>query len=243
MPPTSQSRATVILALAANITVAVAKLVGGLLTGSAAMLSEAAHSIADTINELFLLTSLRRSDRPADARHPFGYGMERFFWSLLAAVGRIRASTDPSVTTVASEDTAALVGLFLAGGGLALHQVTRSAWWEGASAALIAVLLVIVAGALGRDSKSLLIGEAASPQLTDALRDYLDACPAIDQVVELLTMHIGANQVLLAVRVDLADGLASADVERVSTQIDTDIQRRWPVVTEVFIDATRAVLT
>ncbi|NEA66342.1 cation diffusion facilitator family transporter [Streptomyces sp. SID12488] len=78
---------TVLVALGANLLIAVAKSVGGLLTGSPALLSEAAHSVADSLNEVFLLAALRRSRRPADQRHPFGYGKERFFWSLLAAVG------------------------------------------------------------------------------------------------------------------------------------------------------------
>jgi cation diffusion facilitator family transporter len=73
-----QTRGTVVLTLAANVGVAVIKLAAGLLTGSAAMLSEAAHSVADTMNEIFLLVSLRRSERPADRTHPFGYGKERF---------------------------------------------------------------------------------------------------------------------------------------------------------------------
>lgn len=77
---------TVLLALGANAVVAVAKAVAGMLTGSAALLSEAAHSAADCGTELFLLAALRRSSRPADVRHPFGYGKERYFWSLLAAV-------------------------------------------------------------------------------------------------------------------------------------------------------------
>ncbi len=76
-----------LVAGAANLAIAVAKLVGGLLSGSAALLAEAAHSVADTINQVLLLTSLKRSRKPADDRHPFGYGMERYFWSLLAAVG------------------------------------------------------------------------------------------------------------------------------------------------------------
>lgn len=76
-----------LVALAANLVIAVAKAVGGLLAGSPALLSEAAHSVADSLNEVFLLAALRRSRRPADMRHPFGYGKERFFWSLLAAVG------------------------------------------------------------------------------------------------------------------------------------------------------------
>ncbi|MFF5105370.1 cation diffusion facilitator family transporter [Streptomyces sp. NPDC000134] len=75
------------VALAANLVIAVAKAVGGVLAGSPALLSEAAHSVADSLNEVFLLAALRRSRRPADRRHPFGYGKERYFWSLLAAVG------------------------------------------------------------------------------------------------------------------------------------------------------------
>jgi cation diffusion facilitator family transporter len=302
-----QSKGTVLLALAANVAVALAKLAGGMATGSAAMLSEAAHSVADTINELFLLTSLRRSRKPADALHPFGYGKERFFWSLLAAVGifvagagfsaaeayrafahpeqvsgryyvinyvvlgvalvcegaswiraiaqvrgeartagremaqHIRESSDPSVKTVASEDTAAIIGLFLAAAGLALHQATGAGWWEGVASGSVAVLLVVVAIMLGRDSKGLLIGEAATPELTAAIKAYLDdECLEIDEVVDLLTMHIGADQVLLAARVDLADDLDSSLVESVSAELDAEIQRRWPVVTQVFIDATRA---
>ncbi|MFE9997163.1 cation diffusion facilitator family transporter [Streptomyces avermitilis] len=82
-----KTRITVLVALGANLVIAVAKAVGGLLAGSPALLSEAAHSVADSLNEVFLLAALRRSRRPADKRHPFGYGKERFFWSLLAAVG------------------------------------------------------------------------------------------------------------------------------------------------------------
>ncbi|MER5525531.1 cation diffusion facilitator family transporter [Streptomyces sp. NPDC002677] len=78
---------TVFVALAANLVIAVAKAVGGVVAGSPALLSEAAHSVADSLNEVFLLAALRRSRRPPDERHPFGYGKERFFWSLLAAVG------------------------------------------------------------------------------------------------------------------------------------------------------------
>jgi cation diffusion facilitator family transporter len=77
---------TVLLALGANVGVGLLKLAAGLITGSGALLSEAAHSAGDSSTELLLLTALRRSDRPADRVHPFGYGKERYFWSLLAAV-------------------------------------------------------------------------------------------------------------------------------------------------------------
>jgi cation diffusion facilitator family transporter len=81
-----ESTLTVILALLANAAVGVLKLIAGLLTGSSAMLAEAAHSVADTTTEVFLFTALRRSGKRADYRHPFGYGKERFFWAMIAAV-------------------------------------------------------------------------------------------------------------------------------------------------------------
>ncbi|MFE3185466.1 cation diffusion facilitator family transporter [Streptomyces violascens] len=82
-----KTRLTVLVALGANLIIAAAKAGAGVVAGSPALLSEAAHSVADSLNEVFLLAALRRSRRPADQRHPFGYGKERYFWSLLAAVG------------------------------------------------------------------------------------------------------------------------------------------------------------
>ena len=81
-----ESRITILYALASNIVLAIAKLVAGLFTGSAALLAEAAHSTADTIDQLALLWSLRVGRRPPDEEHPFGHGKERFFWAFLAAV-------------------------------------------------------------------------------------------------------------------------------------------------------------
>jgi cation diffusion facilitator family transporter len=81
-----ESRLTVLLALGANLGIAVAKAVAAVITGSAAMAAEAAHSVADTLNELLLLMGLHRSGRPADRRHPLGYGKERYIWTLLVAV-------------------------------------------------------------------------------------------------------------------------------------------------------------
>ena len=95
----SETKGTVVVALGANLGIALAKSIGGLITGSSSLLSEAAHSFADTFNEVFLLLSLKKGDQPADRTHPFGYGKERFFWSLLAAVG-----------------------IFVSGAGFALYQ-------------------------------------------------------------------------------------------------------------------------
>ncbi|MDF6021003.1 cation diffusion facilitator family transporter [Streptomyces sp. JH34] len=81
-----ESTFTVVVAAAANLGIAVAKLVAGLISGSSAMLSEAAHSVADTVTELMLLTALKRSEKPPDEDHPLGYGPERYIWAMLAAV-------------------------------------------------------------------------------------------------------------------------------------------------------------
>ena len=79
-------RRTVLIALVANGVIALAKGAGGLVTGSSAMLAETAHSIADTVDQVLLLVSLRLGERRPDEEHPFGYGKERFFWTFLVAV-------------------------------------------------------------------------------------------------------------------------------------------------------------
>lgn len=80
------SRRTVIVALAANAVIAIAKLGGGLISGSTALLAEAAHSIADTTNQAFLLRSISLAQRDPDPERPFGQGRQRFLWTFVAAV-------------------------------------------------------------------------------------------------------------------------------------------------------------
>jgi len=93
----SESLVTVLVAFGANVLIAVAKSVAAAVTGSASLLAEAAHSWADTGNEVFLLIANRRSQRPPDAAHPFGHGREAYVWSLLAAIGLFVAGAAISV--------------------------------------------------------------------------------------------------------------------------------------------------
>jgi cation diffusion facilitator family transporter len=92
-----ESTLTVIIAFVANFGIALAKTVVALLTGSASMLAESAHSWADTGNEIFLLVADRKSRRPPDAAHPFGYGREAYVWSMFAAMGLFTAGAVVSV--------------------------------------------------------------------------------------------------------------------------------------------------
>ena len=88
---------TVIVAFAANLLVAIAKSGAALLTGSAAMVAEAAHSWADAGNEIFLVVARRRSQRPSDERHPAGFGREAYVWSMFAAIGLFAVGASVSV--------------------------------------------------------------------------------------------------------------------------------------------------
>ncbi len=298
------SLGTVLLAGGANLAIAVAKLVAGALTGSSAMLAEGAHSVADTVNQLFLLTALTRSKKPADVQHPFGYGMERYFWSLLAAVGifvlgagfsvyegihslldpkpveallvayvvlgvsflfegaswlkallqlhreagergiglfsHVFTTPDPTAKTVAFEDTAALIGILLAAGGITLHELTGSGVWDGIASILIGVLLVGVAISLGTTSKRNLIGEALPQSKREGLTKVINDSPGVDVVVELLTMRLGPDDVLVAARVDVDDSVSGGDLEQVADDVDLRIREASPEVRHVFLDPTTA---
>ena len=292
---------TVLLALAANIAVGVLKLAAGLISGSSALLSEAAHSVGDSTTEVLLLVALRRSDRPADRRHPFGYGKERYFWSLLAAGaifvsgaafsvyeglhtifssaeeptdklwinypvlvlaaifegtsflqamrrartqarksrkslrGLLRDPEDPTVNSVAMEDSAALVGIVIALIGVALHQITGSKVFDGIASLLIGVLLLLVAFVLARSTGDLLIGKQASVQLLSDIEQFLENEDEIVDVVDVLSMLVGTGSVLLCVRADFVDEVSSGDVEEACMRIDADLRERFPELSEVFI--------
>jgi cation diffusion facilitator family transporter len=297
------ARRTVLIALAANASIALAKLVAGVISVSSAMLAEAAHSVADTMNQVFLLFSLKLGEREADAEHPFGYGKERFFWSFLAAVGIfvagagfslyeglhrifgpetkegsyavayavlafaflaegtslvralrhtrgearasrksyvgfVRSSRDPTTKTVLFEDSAAVVGVVVAFVGIGLHQATGNQVYDGLASVAIAVLLAVIAVVLGRDTRALLIGEAATPEERRAITEILEARPEVDRLLELLTMALAPDRLLVAARIDLADGLSTSEVERASSEIDRELRERVPGVWQVFLDAT-----
>ena len=97
-PGESESLTTVLVAFGVNILIAVAKSAAAVVTGSASLVAEAAHSWADAGNEIFLLIADRRSRRPPDRAHPFGHGREAYVWSLFAAVGLFVAGAAVSVT-------------------------------------------------------------------------------------------------------------------------------------------------
>ena len=295
-----ESTFTVLLALGANVGVGVLKLVAGLLSGSAALLSEAAHSAGDCTTELFLLVAQRRSNKRADRSHPFGYGKELYFWSMLAAVAifvsgagfsfyegihtvtgggeassrlwinypvlalaailegislrqaaaqmrretnrtrrslraYVRTPRDPTVNSVLLEDSAAIIGLVIAAAGVGLHQLTGAAVWDGAASIAIGVLLLAVTIVLARACEGLLIGRQADQRLIDQFVAFLEEQEEVDDVVDVLTMLVGTDSVLLCTRVDFVDSFSAADLERACVRVDGQLRERFPMLGEVFI--------
>jgi cation diffusion facilitator family transporter len=270
----NQSLLTVLIAFLANLLIAIAKSVAAVVTSSASMLAEAAHSWADAGNEIFLLIAERRSDRRRDSRHPMGFGREAYVWSMFAAFGlftagavvsiwhgvqqliepeqasnylvayvvlaiafvlegvsftqamiqarRLAAMRDSSVTNlvlntsnptlraVFFEDAAALVGIGIATGGIALHQITGSATPDAIGSILVGALLAVVAVLLIDRNRRFLVGELVRPEIRQEVLRELLACPDIDRITYLHLEYVGPGRLYLVASVDMAGD----DVER-----------------------------
>jgi cation diffusion facilitator family transporter len=264
----SASTRTVWIAFGSNLLVGVAKSIAAVLTGSASMLAEAAHSWADTGNEVFLLVANRRSHRPPDRAHPLGHGREAYVWSLLAALGlfvagaavsvthgiqelitpepatdfvvgyvvlalsfmlewisflrsvrqarptaelfgrdvieEVMATSDPTLRAVFFEDAAALVGLVIATGGLAAHEVTGSSTPDAVGSILVGVLLAVVAVVLIDRNRQFLVGEEADPRVRAAAIQALLDMPEVARVTYLRLAIVGPRMIYIIGDVDLA---------------------------------------
>jgi divalent metal cation (Fe/Co/Zn/Cd) transporter len=148
----------------------------------------------------------------------------------------LRMLDDPTVKTVFFEDSAALVGLLLAFGGLGLHGLTGDAVYDGIASVLIGVLLAFVAYLLGRTNEGLLIGRQADPRIVRAVREQLNDTAEVDAVVDLLTMVTGTDRILLCARLDFADGLASGELELACVRIAAELQERFTELDEIFLE-------
>jgi cation diffusion facilitator family transporter len=174
---------------------------------------------------LSLLRALRQTRSDAEeARRPVS--------------GYVRTSRDPTTKTVVFEDAAAVTGVVLALIGVGLHQLTGSEAPDAIAAILIGVLLGVVAIGLWRDTRGLLIGEAALPEERERIVEVLRRHPEVDDVIELMTMAMGPDSLLVAARLDLADGLGSDDIERLASELDREIREAVPAAAHVFIDPT-----
>lgn len=152
---------------------------------------------------------------------------------LFSAVER---SKDPTVFTVLFEDTAAMLGLVAAFAGVAAVDQLGWEWADGAASIVIAAILAIAAILLARETKGLLIGEAAGPPVVNGIQGLLKAEKSLRTINELRTLHLGPREILLAVSVDFVDGVSSQEIEAKIGRLERQIKRRYPDIRRVFIE-------
>jgi len=289
----------ILAALVGNSLIAVTKFIAASYTGSSAMFSEAVHSVVDSGNQLLLLYGVKRSKRPADSKHPFGYGKELYFWSFVVAilifslgsaisfyegfhklhspepvsnpminfivlgfavifeswtcwvaatefkkskgdrgwVEAIRRSKDPALFTVLFEDTAALLGLFVALIALTLSEHLNLPVLDSVASLIISFILAVTAGLLAFECKGLLTGEGASEEVVTGIKQIIDESQGIKHVNEVLTLHLGPEDVLLNVSLDFEDDLSSGEVEEAISTLESRIKQMFPEIRRVFIEA------
>lgn len=151
----------------------------------------------------------------------------------------IRESKDPTAKTVIFEDSAALLGILIAAGGLYLTGHGDGAYWDGVASIAIGVVLAIVAFILARTSRGLLLGEAANPKSRQAIRDAIESHPNVVKLIELLTMHLAPKQILINAHVNLRDDLVTDDIEQTNEEIEQLIRKAEPKVEMIFLESAR----
>ena len=147
----------------------------------------------------------------------------------------IRRSKDPPAFIVLLENGAAMAGIVAAALGLFLAQLTGDPFYDGAASIVIGAILGITAFVLAYESKGLLIGEAADPDLVQDLRKLAGGKSGVVGVGHVLTVHSSPDQVLAMINVDFDDRILAGEVERIVCDVELEARERWPQVRRLFI--------
>ncbi len=292
------SKKVIYAALAGNGLIAISKFWASAYTGSSTMFSEAIHSVVDTGNQWLLLYGLKSSKKAADESHPFGYGMEVYFWSFVVAIlifglgagisiyegiakirspepisdpfvnylvigfaivfegvalgiaifefrkvkgnqgwfQAIRRSKDPAMFTVLFEDSAALLGLVVAGVCIFCSEALNLPVFDGIGSVLVGLILATTASLLAFECKGLLIGESANKEIVAEIREMLKSESSILHINEVLTLHFGPSDILLTISIDFADNISSENIEQTTSALEHRIKQRFVQIKRVFIE-------
>jgi len=155
----------------------------------------------------------------------------------------LKESKDPTAKTVIYEDSAALLGIVIAAAGLYLGEThtwpRNGAYWDGMASIAIGIVLAIVAFVLARSARALLLGEAATQKSVRAIGKAIRQHPNVDELVELLTMHLAPKQILVNADVNLKDGLTTTEIVDTIREIEKAIKDAEPMVHRIFLEAAR----
>jgi cation diffusion facilitator family transporter len=301
MKPHSKSAAhkVVTAALLGNLGIAVAKFVAAYLSGSAAILAEGVHSLADTGNQGLLLLGMGLAKQHRPELYPLGRDKESYFWAFIVAlllffVGGVFAvyegvhkviapdaaqgtpliplcvllvsllmeggsfwvasrefnksrgdtgffkalfsSKDPTIPVVLLEDTAAVLGLVIAFLAIGVSALVHSPLSDAIGSIVIGLLLCSVGLLLARYTRSLLLGEGVTPEVRKRTLGLVEATPGVLKVTQLLSMHLGPEAVILALKVRLEPGMPLEEVERVIDDIEIRVRRELPEMSKIFVE-------
>jgi cation diffusion facilitator family transporter len=307
----ASSKKAIYAAILGNFAIAVTKCLGAAVSGSSAMLTEGIHSLVDTGNGGLLLLGIRRSKRPPDDKHPYGYGQSLYFYALIVAVlifglgggislyegilhtldpghggptgttllgitisgltlntvvlvaaiifeagafwtawkefnkvrgdrgliEAIQSSKDPTTFTVLFEDSAAMAGLVVALVSVHLAEALHMPVIDGIGSIIIGLILCGVASFLVWESKKLLIGEAADPEVRADVRRIARDVEGVDDVQRMMTLHMGPNTLVLNMDLTFKENLSTEEVATAINRVEHQIQDEHPEVRFIFIEA------
>jgi len=152
----------------------------------------------------------------------------------------IKRGKDPSMFVVLFEDSAAMLGLGVAFVGVLLSHLTGNPYYDGAASIIIGLILGGTAIWLAYETKGLLIGESANPEVVAEIRKVLEGRENIDGVNEILTMHMGPEFILVNISVEFADNMTGPGLEVEIGEIERLIKQSCPRVKRIFIEAESA---
>jgi cation diffusion facilitator family transporter len=289
----------VVAALLGNAGIAIAKFVAAFLSGSATMLAEAVHSVADTANQAFLLVGMKLSDKSAPDKYPLGRSKEAYFWAFIVSLflffmggvfavyegvhkltspvekpgsqiaplivlgislvmegmsfsvafrefnktrgdkSFVRAlfdSRDPTIPVVLLEDTGAVFGLLFAFVAVVVTTITGDPRFDGIGSIAIGTLLCVIGVALAKDTRSLLIGEGITDEMRQCVLRVAGDAPAVLEVRQLLSLHLGPDSVLLAMKVRFTPDLDLKQLEKAINELELRIRAELPQMKKIFVE-------
>ena len=153
----------------------------------------------------------------------------------LGWIQAIRRSKDPPAFIVLLENGAAMAGIVAAGFGVFISQITGNPFYDGAASIVIGLILGVTAMVLAYESKGLLIGEAADPELVESLRKLACSKRGVVGVGHVLTLHSSPDMITAMLNVDFDDSISAADVERIVCDVEIEARELWPHVRRLFI--------
>ena len=294
----AKGKKSIYAAIIGNALIAVTKFVAAGITGSSVMFSEGVHSLVDTGNGGLLLLGLRRGSRQPDELHPYGYGKEVYFWTLLVAMlifaggggvslyegiehirhpaptsdptvafivlalaflfegaawtvawrefkkvrgtqtawQAIRRGKDPTSFAVLLEDSAAMLGILIAAAGIGAAHALEMPVLDGVASVVIGFVLASVAVLLARETRSLLVGESARDPLVKGVESLVEADEAVDDVLRILTMHVGPEDVLVNLDLRFHSGLSLAEVAAAVDRLEHGVKAAFPSIRYLFME-------